>query len=118
MSRSPDSGLKLPFDLVYDLDMDSPKPTGRVTTLDITGYLLPMEDSLPCLLSVPGSEVVYLPIFSTREKLDAVVKITGIQPNKVVTIEDPQEFMKSVLDQVEVMCDPHSVDGKIRWHKI
>jgi hypothetical protein len=71
------------------------------------GYLLPWnkETENPCLIDLEG--VTFVPVFSTKKKLDEHLAITDYKHEvSIKRIDDTDEFLESVLPYYRVMLDP------------
>jgi Family of unknown function (DUF6884) len=97
----------------------APAPTGALMREfpSLTGCLLPWgENNQPALLGMPGTEALYLPVFSTLEKLAATMRRAGVAYAKVKHIDDGAEFLASLPPEVIVIHDAwFTLEGKVRF---
>lgn len=96
-----------------------PRPIGTPRTVDITGHVLAWGDGEPVLMVMMGSSDLCVPIFSTVEKLVAMMTLTRIDYQSIKQIDDPHEFLDSVPPDLRVVIDPHfHENGRIRYTEI
>lgn len=97
-----------------------PVPTGNTDDdVQLKGAFLPWAGDGPVLLSVPGSDLFYLPAFSTMEKMTEVMTQieTPMQGFKVV--EDVPELMGGLPADVRIAFNPYfTPEGKVRWLEV
>jgi hypothetical protein len=115
---------------IQRLFQEGPRPTGkRVEDLDITGYLFPHNGSQGdavkiVFMHVPGSDAVYVPLFSSIEKLKEFMTLAGIRYKAVKQINDDSIFLRelpSTLDNttLKLIIDPHyTEEGTVRFLEI
>ena len=71
------------------MDDIAPKPTGKpLAPVSVTGTLFPWDGAQPVFLSMPGSPSLYLPCFTTEEKLRAVMRRAGVEFVSIKHIDD------------------------------
>lgn len=88
---------------------DGPRQiSDRILDVDLTGYLIPGTGDGPVVLGMPGTTAQYLPIFSTLEKLQALLSEYAIDYVDVKTIDDTQEFLRTLPPTADVM-----INGKL-----
>lgn len=100
-----------------------PKWTGALREVDLQGLLLPWEDAGPVLINMHGSDYYYLPLFSDREKLDALMRRVKIDPVRITRIDDAAGFLEGLAEnpdfkagQVKLIIDPVILDdGRVRY---
>jgi hypothetical protein len=102
---------------------DAPKPVGPVTELakPITGHVVPWSNAhnLPTLLAMPGSEKLYLPIFSSADACRAFMGRAGVPYSRLVQIDDERAFLGSLPADIAVILDPtHTPQGTIHYAEI
>lgn len=104
--------------------MDAPNPVGTASkSIDLTHALFPWDGESPCYLRMPDSEYLYLPCFTSAEKLRAMMDQVGITGYTIKQIDDGSEFMTSFnvpeAKDIKVILDPHFVDGgKVRFLQV
>lgn len=100
---------------VFDMSSDTPRPTGRQANVQLTGCLLLWRNGQPVATRVDGSDGVYVPVFSSQEKLLLWTAEAGIQYDKIKRIDNGTEFLES-LGNMHLMFNPHKTpEGKTRW---
>lgn len=106
--------------------IDSPRPTGRPhVDVTLTGGVFPWDGMQPVLLSMPGSELYYLPVFSTEDKLRDLMATAGVPFVSIKRVDDGGQFLASVyenqgaLETIRVILDPHYLpNGRCRFTQI
>jgi len=104
-----------------DVMVGGPRPTGRgEAELQLTGCLLPFgADGRAVLLMMPGSVYLYLPLFTSLEKLQACLKQASVSYATVKQVVVGQEFLDSIPSDIVVIQDPWFTDeGKVRFMQI
>jgi hypothetical protein len=90
--------------------------------VDLTGCIFPWVEGAPFLCQMPGSEALYLPVFTTVEKLRAfLLRCPGglDAGERLKKIEDGPEFFGSVPGEVVVIVDPwFTVAGTVRFTQV
>jgi hypothetical protein len=98
--------------------------------VDLTGHFFPHNGSvgdavLPCFVQASGSTALYLPCFSTPEKLQAMMATFGVSYAGIKKIDDGMEFVRSLPmtmgdRDIKVILDPYVVPerGSVRWVEI
>lgn len=70
----------------------------RELAINITGYFMPMEaPNVPVLLGMPGTDDLFICVFSTAAKLSSMMATFGIDYARVAVVTDGAE----VLDDIE-----------------
>lgn len=108
------------------MNEEAPKRTGKpAEELDLTGKHFPWGLGLPCFLSMPGTDALYLPCFTDPEKLCEVMAQAKAHFTGVKTIEDGPEFLSSIPTtgpggvDVHVILDPYyTPEGKVRFKQV
>ncbi len=98
-----------------------PNRTGRPpTNIVLTGKLLPWEQGKPALMKLVGSPHIYLPCFSTEEKLREMMGRAEIPFEKIKQIDDGDEFSDSVPRYIKIIVDPYFLgeDGRVRYLEV
>lgn len=97
---------------------DKPKPPWSVTEqlrdINISGYLLPWNrgDNGPVYCMIAGTPDIFVPVFSTSEKLDAYFDAAKIEYDSIKQIEEMHEFLSSFPyrmatgERIRVIIDP------------
>lgn len=100
------------------------KPVEAIKADSLTGKIFPWADEQPVLLGMPGSDLLYLPCFSTEEALLALMGRTGSQGFTIKLIEDGNEFLNGILESpgagsVRVILDPYFLpNGHVRFVQV
>lgn len=99
--------------------MDSPRPTGKpAQDISIEGKVFPWRDNRPVYLQMPGSPLLYLPLFSDVDKLKALMDRVGTPFDKVKQVDDSHEFLASLAGagDIQVILDPYFLpNGRVRF---
>ena len=104
--------------------MDAPHQVGTASkSIDLTNALFPWDSVVPCYLRMPNSEYLYLPCFTSEDKLRTLMTQVGITGYTIKKIEDGPEFMTSFnvpeASNIKVILDPHFVDGgRVRFLQV
>lgn len=104
-----------------DVMEEGPKPTGVADVkLNITGCLIPWgADNEPVLLNMIGSSSLYLPVFSSKDKLDSCLSTAGVSYVRIKVVTNGPEFMSYIPKEIEVVCDPwYTETGRVRFRQI
>ena len=78
----------------------------------------------PIFLDMAGTSDVFLPVFSTVEKLTACLALLSLRSDATKQIDDPGEFLASIPvyfgdKRVRVIVDPYfTPQGTIRYREI
>ena len=104
----------------------APQRTGKpLQPLSITGYLLPVQkNGQPMLLRMPGTDKLYIPVFETKAKLDALWRCAPLPRfDRVMIIDDGRVFLASIRenqdDKLVVIADPHMLENqRVRFIQI
>ncbi len=92
--------------------------------IDIDGCLMPWVDSGLALLTIEGSDDLFLPLFSTIDKLQAVAELFKLTFDHVKRITDGVAFLERVPAtgpdgrRVRIMLDPYREGDKTRFSEI
>jgi hypothetical protein len=101
------------------MSTEGPKPTGRRSEVSLTGALMPWKQGQPAFLSVPGSDALYLPIFSAQDKLEGMMACVHTPYQSVKQIQDEADFLSSIPTDIKIMFDPYfTPEGKVRWTEL
>lgn len=107
----------------------APCATGRLPeAIELTGKLIPWygmkahRTGQPALLSMPGSPSLYLPCFSTEEKLRIFLAEAKVPFESIKMIENGVEFLDGIRESpepVEVILDPYFLpNGHVRFMQV
>lgn len=71
--------------------------TEQLRAIDISGYLLPWNRSsnAPLYCVIAGSPDIFVPVFSTVEKLDTYFDAANIDYDSIKKIEEMNEFLSN-----------------------
>lgn len=85
----------------------------------LTGKLFPWRGTGPVFLSVPGSEDLYVPLFSKASSLRAAMARLRVAFVSIKKIDDGHEFLDSIPAAgvaIKVILDLHwTPEGRARW---
>lgn len=97
-----------------------PRPVGTPPRIvDITGHVIPWNDGPVLLTMAEADDNLYLPVFSTVEKLTDMMMLTEIAYQSIKRIDDRREFLDSLPADVRVIIDPHFHEsGRVRYTEI
>jgi hypothetical protein len=104
-----------------------PRPidNAQIRTYDLTGYLFPWHQGAPALLTMPNSVDVFLPVFSTVEKLQDLVRLVDLPIDAIKQVDNPIEFFKSMPAQfpngtrLRVIIDPYrTAENQTRFSEL
>lgn len=103
--------------------MEPHRTSKPLESVNLTHALFPWDGEFPCYLSMPDSEYLYLPCFTSADKLRAMMDQVGITGYTIKHIDDGPEFLTSFdvpeAKNVKVILDPHFVDGgKVRFLQV
>lgn len=103
----------------------------RVDAVDLTGALFPWLDATelcegtPLLLELQGTNTLYLPMFTTVEKLRAELGRTNTKYDRIKQVQDGAEFLASIPPtdpdgrKLRIMLDPwYTPQGTLRWREV
>lgn len=85
-------------------------PTGHTGTVSMVGALLPMQNGEPYLVQVLGSDMVHMPLFSSKEALDLAVAEGIVKFDRIVQVRDPEEFLAAIPDGIFIGFDFHRTE--------
>src|SRR5947207_6474947 len=77
-------------------DPETPRRiSDREVPLDLAGYLMPMEQApnTPVLIGMPGTDDLFIVVFSTSEKLQATMMSYAIGYDRVAIVTDGHELL-------------------------
>jgi len=101
---------------------DGPQPTGREpSVITLTGAVFPWAGTEPVFLKLPGSPDLYLPCFSSAEKLREVLEAGNITWETIKQIQDEATFLASIYERpnVKVILDLHRThEGTVRFTEV
>lgn len=99
---------------------EAPKRTGAPPkAVTLTGKLLPWSRDRPVLLSMPGSPLTYLPVFSEESELRAFMEQAKLPFVGIKKVDDGGEFIGSLTPDLTVILDPYYLpNGRVRFQQI
>lgn len=88
--------------------------------MTLTGYLsLFYSDQQPVLLNMDGTDDLFLAVFSTKVKLDQYLRDYPTAYDKIIQIDDGDEFLGSIPKSIRVIGDPYKHGNmKIRFMEL
>ena len=98
----------------------------REVPLALTGYFMPTHaPNAPVLASMPGTDDLFMFVFSTEGKLAAAMEAFGIEYERVAVVTDGGELLDEVAAtnaagersyQLRIAVDPYKADnGRVRF---
>ena len=96
--------------------LSAPRETG------VTGCFCPFrfdDDTQPVFVTMPDVAEMFVPIFTTRERLDAEMERIGVLHYTPKFITDGPDFVSSVIGAgARIMLDPRPEGGRTCWTEI
>lgn len=100
--------------------------TDREVPLAITGYFMPTEaPNKPVLASMPGTEDLFIFVFSTEDKLASSMTTLGIDYARIAFVRDGRELIDEINTlnatggrpyRIRLAVDPYKADnGRVRF---
>lgn len=103
-------------------DVVGPVATGKpAEEVTLTDCLIPYMFEQPVLLSLPGSDSFYLPVFTDVDALRTVMRRAAIGFVAIKKIDDGLEFMASLRGHHDILVamDPwFTEEGRVRFLQI
>lgn len=98
----------------------------REVPLSISGYFMPThEPNAPVLIGMPGTDDLFLFVFSTEEKLRAAMESFGIEYGRIAVVTDGRDLIAEINEanasgerpyRIRLAVDPHKGDnGRVRF---
>jgi hypothetical protein len=90
----------------------------------LAGAVFPWENGYPVLLSVPGSDDFFLPVFPTTTKLRDLMQRASITYQSIKQIEDASVFLSSLPayfhgQRLRLIFDPSMTsDGRVLYAEV
>lgn len=111
---------------------EGPKPTGApartVSWTSLTGKLLPWDEKRqqPVMLNMPGSDLNYLPLFSSKRQLEELMQGGEIPYDGIKVIDHGEEFVTGLLEssmealqRTKVVLDLRfTPEGRVRFTEL
>jgi len=106
---------------------DAPRRiTDREVPITLAGYFMPMiAPNVPVLMGMPGTDDLFIFVFSTEEKLVAVMTILGISYERLARVTDGIELIDEIEAtnargerpyKLRLAVDPYKADnGRVRF---
>lgn len=100
-----------------------PRPTGRAFEIDagmLRGSFVAWEFDQPVLLEMPGSDALYLPLFTNEAQLRDLFEMLKLRFTSIKRVDDPNEFLSSFVGtKVVVISDLRMVmPGRFRFLQV
>lgn len=102
-------------------DQERPRPTGKpAQPVTITGTCFPWSGEQPVLLTMPGSSLLYLPLFDDPQALETIMGHYGVPYASVKRVDDAQDFLDSVVQPgLAVILNPRLTEtGRLRFMQV
>lgn len=99
-------------------------PGAEPRPIDIRNHLMATRQNSPIFLGMPGTSDLFLPVFSTVEKLTAWLALLSMRSDATKQIDHPGEFLASIPlyydnKRVRVIVDPYfTQQGTVRYREI
>ena len=98
----------------------------RAVPIVITGYFMPtIALNVPVLAGMPGTDDLFIFVFSTEEKLASSMKAIGIEYARVALVLDGPELIDEIKEtndrgerpyRLRLAVDPYKADnGRVRF---
>ena len=98
----------------------------REVPINVTGYFMPTRGgSVPVLIGMPGTDDLFMFVFSTEEKLVAAMAAFGIEYERVAVVTDGRELLDELQAanesgtrpyKLRLAVDPYKADnGRARF---
>lgn len=103
------------------MDIEGPKPTGKAAEfIAVEGRLMPwLKSGKPVLLEMPGSDLLYLPVFDTEEDLVSLLTRIGVEFDSIKQVVHAQEMVSSLPSSVVAITDIRFLEnGRIRFKQL
>jgi hypothetical protein len=88
----------------------------------LEGILFPWKNGLPVLVNLPGSQMFYLPCFSSEDLLTRTLEAGGVLWDSIRTLEDTEDFVLGVYEmnpRVKIILDLHQTrEGTLRFSEV
>lgn len=104
--------------------MLGPRPIGTPPrTIEITGHCFPWSDGQPVFASMLATSDLFLPVFSTIDKLRTMMATANIPYQSIKHIDDQRAFLDSLPSRfgdqrLRVIVDPYFTKGRVRFVEI
>ena len=94
-----------------------PKQIGPAKNITLNGLVFPWGDGEPALISI--SDSLYLPCFSSIEKLQEFSEKIKLSYKNIKLIDDEDFFVQSIPRSIKVIIDPYlTTGGKVRYFEL
>ena len=92
----------------------------RILNLNINGYALLVTEPgcQPSWLNMPGTDDLFIAVFSTKEKATDFATEFGIGYDNIKQITDGADFIDSIEGRARIMVDPYSHNDRMRFKEI
>lgn len=108
---------------------DGPRQiSDRVLEMTITGYLMPyLDDGAPILCGMPGTEDLFVLLFSSKAKLEAMMKAYNLEYESIKVVTDGREFVSGIDEEntkgrpyrIRIAVDAYKHEnGRIRYTEV
>lgn len=98
----------------------------EVPLVDVTGYFMPTDaPNRPVLASMPGTDDLFIFVFSTEAKLASSMKTIGIDYARIAFVRDGSELIDEINTmnatggrpyRIRLAIDPYKADnGRVRF---
>jgi len=98
----------------------------REVSIAITGYFMPTHaPNAPVLIGMPGTDDLFIAVFSTEEKLVAMMGAFEIEYKRVAIVTDGPELIDEITTmnktsgrpyRIRLAVDPYKMDnGRVRF---
>ena len=108
------------------VDIGPRRISDREVPLRITGYFMPtFAPNVPVLIGMPGTDDLFMFVFSTEEKLSTTMAAIGIEYARVALVTDGRELLDEIAEtnarggrpyRLRMAVDPYKADnGRVRF---
>jgi len=98
----------------------------REVPINLTGYFMPMiEPNVPVLLGMPGTDDLFVAVFSTEKKLRSTMRIFKIGYQRISKVTDGKDFIADIEAtnqsggrsyRIRIAIDPYrGPNGRLRF---
>jgi hypothetical protein len=107
-------------------DVGPRRISDREVSIVITGYFMPTQaPNVPVLIEMPGTDDLFVCVFSKEEKLASTMAAFGIEYARVALVTDGRELLDEIKATnargerpywIRVAVDPYKADnGRVRF---
>jgi hypothetical protein len=109
-----------------DDDTGPRRISDREVPVNLTGYFTPTHgENVPVLMGMPGTDDLFMFVFSTEEKLRAAMESFGVEYERIAQVTDGKELLADLAAQnatgerpyqLRLAIDPHkATNGRVQF---